>query len=133
MRVPEHEGVKENERADEAAKIGSPMPLNGPEVAVGIASRQVETEIRKWLMDQHHTSTGMRRTKAFILGPSRRLEERLLKLEKRDLKLVGHCRLRRHLGILGTGESGTCRNCEEEEETPLHVLCHSCALAEQKF
>ena len=76
-------------------------------------------------MDQPHnryvTSTGMRQTKALIAGPSRRLEERLLELEKRDLKLVvglltGYYYLKRHLRILGTGESETCGKCEEEEK-----------------
>ena len=66
----DHEGVKENERADELTKKGSDRPLNGPETAVGIAKCQAKTEIRKWLMYQHHTryvtSTGMRQTKAFI-------------------------------------------------------------------
>ena len=92
MWFPEHEGVIGNERADEPAKTGLARPLNGPEPAVRIASFQVKTEIRKWLMDQHHiryvTSTGMEQTKAFIAGTSKRLEESLLKMENRDLKLV---------------------------------------------
>ena len=64
---------KGNERADDLAKTGSARPLNGPEPAVGIVSCHVKTEIRKWLMDQHYTryvtSTGVRQTKAFIVGP----------------------------------------------------------------
>ena len=56
MWVPEHGDVKGNKRADELAKTGLARPINSPEPAVGIArSCQVKMEIRKWLMDQHHT------------------------------------------------------------------------------
>ena len=64
MWVTGHKGVKGNERAEELAKTGSAKPLNGLEPAVGIASCQVKMQIKKCVIDQHHTryvtSTGMR-------------------------------------------------------------------------
>ncbi|KMQ91192.1 lian-aa1 retrotransposon protein, partial [Lasius niger] len=37
--------------------------------------------------------------------------------------LTGHCRLRRHLHLLGLEKDKRCRKCEQEEETPPHILC----------
>ena len=49
------------------------------------------------------------------------------KLKRNDLRMVtgfitGHCRLRGHLKKLGIEENGMCRFCDEEEETPIHLL-----------
>ena len=108
--------VQGNERADKLARMGSAIPLNGPEPVVGIANCQVKIEIRRWLRNQHRIlyelSEGMRPTKAFIAGPNQKLASRLLELEKRDLRivvglLVGHYHLNRQRRILGISETWT--------------------------
>ena len=92
MWVSGHMGVQGNERADKLARMNSATPLNGPEPAVGIASCQVNMEVRWWLQNQHRIlyelSGGMRQTKAFIAGPNKKLASRLLELGKRDLRMV---------------------------------------------
>ena len=80
----------------------------------------------------------MRQTKAFIAAPNKKLRSRLLELEKRDLRMVvalltGHFHLNRYRRILGISETGTRRNCGEEEESPLHILCHCPALTGQRL
>ena len=77
-------------------------------------------------------------TPAFIAGPNKKLASRLLELGKRDLRMVvglltGHCHLNRHKRILGISETGTCRKCGEEEESPLHILCRCPALTGQRL
>ena len=42
--------------------------------------------------------------------------------------LTGHCRLRGHLKKLGIEENGMCRFCDEEVETPIHLLTDCRAL-----
>ena len=39
--------------------------------------------------------------------------------------ITGHCTLQRHLSLLQVTDSSRCRLCEEEEETPLHLI-NSC-------
>ena len=121
----------------------SAISFNGPESAVEIVNYQMKAKIGRYSKkNQQHTRyetlAGMRQTQAFIAGSSRGLEECLLELRKKDLKLVvgllmGHCHLKRQLQILATSETGTCRKCEEEKDSPILVLCHCPVLIERRF
>jgi hypothetical protein len=43
--------------------------------------------------------------------------------------LTGHNTLRRHLYVIGLSNNPTCRKCDTEEETLVHILCECEALA----
>ena len=140
--VPGHEGIAGNERADELARRGLETPLQGPEPAVRVAGCQVKTEVAEW-MDGRHISQfgsapGMSQTKVLISGPDREIMHQLLEMSRGDIRravglLTGHCSLMRHLQILGKAETGTCRKCEGDEETPIHVICECPVLAGRRL
>ncbi|KAJ8911871.1 hypothetical protein NQ315_012537 [Exocentrus adspersus] len=44
-----------------------------------------------------------------------------------------HCRLNKHMSLMGLAEEATCRFCSEEEETAVHVLCQCEGLARLRF
>ena len=102
----------------------------------------MKTEVAEW-MDRRHRSLfrsapGMRQMKAFISGSDRRATDQLLKMSRDDIRLAvglltGHCSLMRHLDTLGKAETGTCRKCKGDEETPIHVICDCPALAGRRL
>ena len=77
---------------------------------------------------------GCRQGRAAIRAPSLKTAKFCLQLTKVNIrKLVGiwtgHCRLNKHLHILGIVSDPTCRGCLEEDETAEHVLCYCPALS----
>lgn len=140
--VPGHEGIAGNERADELARRGSETPLLGPEPAVGIAGCQVKKEVDEWLNRTHRNlfkaAPGVRHTKALIVGPDRKMTDQLMRLSREDIRLAvgmitGHCYLMKHMHTMGIAESSTCRKCGEDEETPIHVICHCPAVTGKRM
>ncbi len=47
--------------------------------------------------------------------------------------LTGHCRLNRHLSIMGVVGDPLCRRCRSVEETSAHVLCECEELSAYRF
>ena len=61
-----------------------------------------------------------------------------IELSKNELRTIagfmtGHCKLRKHLYNMGIEENSTCRFCELEDETPLHLLIDCGAVADKRM
>ena len=131
MWVPGHQGVIGNEEADELARKGSNVTFIGPEPAFGLSYNVQKTVIRNFYSKKHHwmwnSHNGCKHSKIFISSPSNKFTRYLLNCSKTALRnltsiITGHCRLRKHMQIMGLRTTGTCRKCEEEQETPAHLI-----------
>ncbi|KAJ8916729.1 hypothetical protein NQ315_013933 [Exocentrus adspersus] len=74
----------------------------------------------------------------FIKKRSARLTDDLLGQNRKAIRIIvglltGHCRLNKHMSLMGLAEEATCRFCSEEEETAVHVLCQCEGLARLRF
>jgi ribonuclease HI len=140
--VPGHCGILGNEEADKLATQVSPMPLLGPEPALGIPRCSAREAAKNWTEHQHYNAwrdlSGQRRGKLFVGRPCKRRADDLLKLSRRHLKmavavLTGHAAVRRHLHTMGLFDGDpTCRFCRMETETVQHIICRCEALARQR-
>ncbi|CAL1685096.1 unnamed protein product [Lasius platythorax] len=104
--------------------------MTGP--AVGLAKNAIRTGIRRWTEGQldmaWRREPKARQAHIFMGHWDRERTSYLMKLDRGALRkaigvLTGHCRLRRYLHLLGLEKNKRCRKCEQEEETPLHILC----------
>ncbi|XP_050298239.1 uncharacterized protein LOC126737392 isoform X2 [Anthonomus grandis grandis] len=92
----------------------------------------------KWTHRRWTESPGMRQAKAHIGGPSACLTKNLLRLKRREIRLVtglltGHWHLRSHLHTIGIADNPECRWCCEEDETVDHVVGECPALTRPRF
>jgi hypothetical protein len=134
-----HAGVRGNEVADELASGGSALEYLGPEPALGVSRRNIQTALSRWVNNQHCASwqnlgNTERQARELMSGPSRGAKVKLLPFNKTQSRevtglLTGHHTLRRRLHLLGLQDSPLCRSCGVEEETSAHVLCNCEALA----
>ena len=53
LKVPGHEGILSNERADELAKKGADTPFTGPEPVLGLPYSVVKRAIGDWMGRKH--------------------------------------------------------------------------------
>jgi len=131
-------GIRGNEIADGLARGGAALSFFGPEPALGVSRRDLQTRLGSWLVNQHGAlwrglGDTQRQARDFILGPS--LGTRALsRIQSRAVTglLTGHNTLRRHLYLLELSNSPLCRWCEAGEETSAHVLCEWEALASRR-
>lgn len=140
--VPGHKGHRGNEEADKAAKQGATTPFIGPEPYCGIARSVATAAIRTRTLKDFkswwdHTS-GQRQAKLFITEFNAKFTTKMVSLSRSSIRIIvglltGHCRLRRHMSILGLTDEPLCRLCQIEEETPFHVLTECSALARKRF
>jgi len=75
-----------------------------------------------------------RQARELISGPDLATGARLLSLYRTQSRVViglltEHNTLRRHLYIMGLCNDPTCRKCDTEEETSVHILCECESLA----
>ena len=140
--VPGHKGHKGNEKADELAKEGASKALIGPEPFCGVAKPCIRSSINDWLQNKSlewwRSFPHQRQAKEFIKERSAKFTEDLLRQNRKAIRIIvslltGHCRLNRHMSLMGLAEDATCRFCQEEEETSVHVLCHCEGLARLRF
>jgi hypothetical protein len=91
-----------NETAALLASTGSEHPFTGPEPAYGISIGVAKRAVRDWTNRNHtkqwESTTGLKRIKELISGPSARKTKDLLKLNRDQLRWVvglftGHCHL----------------------------------------
>jgi ribonuclease HI len=141
--VPGHCGIPGNEETDRLARQTSGLPLHGPERALGIPRCSVREVIRAWTMEEHSCNwrnlKGHRHGKLFISGTCRKSADNLLRLSRRQLKMVvviltGHAPVRKHKHTTGLFEVDlTCRFCRKETETIQHIICCCETLARQRY
>lgn len=140
--VPGHKGHKGNEKADELAREGASKALIGPEPFCGVAKPCIRAAINEWVQNKSlewwRNLPGQRQAKEFIKGRSAKFTEDLLSLNRKAIRIIvglltGHCRLNRHMSLMGLAEDAICRFCQEEEETAAHVLCHCEGLVRLRF
>jgi ribonuclease HI len=129
--VPGHMGIHGNETADRLAKQGASKSPTGPEPVLGIPCSLGGAAIKELMNNQFirdwNGAPGMRQSKCLIVGPNPGYTGSLLKLNRKDLKLVteiltGHCHLNEHLTRIGVKDDSECRWCLEDEESSLHVI-----------
>ncbi|KAJ8915461.1 hypothetical protein NQ315_003224 [Exocentrus adspersus] len=132
-----HTGIPGNERADQLARTPQ-----GPEPILGISRGSINGALSRWAYRRLEISwrmnTGCRQAHNFLYGPDRSKTAWLLNLGRKALNqmvgiLTGHCRLRRHLHLMGIEESPLCPECGEGEDTPIHLLGHCIAFGRLRY
>jgi hypothetical protein len=102
----------------------------------------VREAIRAWTKKHLCTwrnLTGHRHGKLFISGPCGQRADNLLKISRRQLRMVvkiltGHAPVRKHLHTMGLFNwDPTCRFCGKETKTVQHIICCCEALAHQRY
>ncbi|KAJ8968204.1 hypothetical protein NQ317_018863 [Molorchus minor] len=116
---------------------GSREPCQGPEPFLGISRRYANKALDSWayktLENNWRRDGGCRQAHDLIARPSKTATAWLLGRSRRTLNLLvgiltGHCRLNRHLSLMGIEQNPICPKCEMEEETSLHFLGQCTAL-----
>jgi ribonuclease HI len=71
--VPGHEGIDDNETADQLARTGSENPFIGPEPACGISIGVAKKAVRDWTNRNHknhwEATTGLKRQRDSYQDP----------------------------------------------------------------
>jgi ribonuclease HI len=139
--VPGHSSIAGNEKADSLARRGSLTIPTSPEPIIGLPTSYCKNYLKDITVREHlkyWTATmGCRQTKELVPKPESKLTDYCLRLSKENLKLLtgvltGHIGLKRHLHILKLVSEPDCRLCENEDETPLHLLSCCKSLSEQR-
>ena len=134
-----HSGIKGNVKADQLAKKGSARKPIGPELILGQALCCTKLAIKNWVMKKHNEYwaqiKGCRQARAF-LEKCRRTDvtHAILGMPKNDTRilvqiLAGHNHLNYHKHKMGLTPNTAYRRCGRDDETSLHVLSQSPALA----
>ena len=135
--VPGHQGIEGNEKADELAREGSNKKLTGPEPAFGISYATQRQLIRDNFTRRHDELwkklDSCKHSKHFIVKSNKRTTNFLLNKSRKELRsmiglITGHCKLNKHLHRMRLSEDSSCRRCNEEEETPIHLFTNCPAL-----
>lgn len=136
--VPGHRDITGNEIADELAKRGAEGRPTGPEPMLPIGRCLIRGRMKEACRAEHKNIwlnvKDSKLTKKFIAEPNQGTAKYLMSLNRDKLKpivevITGHCRLNKHLKVLGIKSDETCPLCLESEETAEHFLAECPALA----
>lgn len=140
--IPGHSNMEGNERADSLAKEGANKAFLGPEPAIGISSNTAKLAINAWAESEGrrywHQTPELAHSKKFIRDTSKSRAQKLLELNRAQLKTLvglytGHCRLNHHMHKIGRVDNGTCRLCQEDDESAEHIWCNCPAADRTRF
>ena len=128
--VPGHSDIDGNEKADLLAREGSDKVPIGPGPIIGLTYSTQRSIIRNFFKKQHEQQW---RNLTIINAPNYRNTKFILNKSRKDVRLIissitGHCNLNKHMYRLGLSQSQECSRCNEEDETPLHLLTSCPAL-----
>lgn len=130
--VPSHSNIVGNEIADNLAKMGARTIAAGPEPFLPLEEKHIRTNSELWLQSQIPLKwvnmNTCNHTKKFLTRPSEAFSQKLLSLNKKDMRIVigiitGHVRLNAHLSRMGIRADPDCDHCSHLEETAFHFLC----------
>lgn len=136
--VPGHRDIIGNEVADELAKEGAEATPIGPEPILPISKSLLTRRIKEAGLAEHkyiwRNVTDSKLTKKYLAEPNRGTAKYLMCLSRDKLKpivevMTGHCRLNKHLKVLGVNDNPICPMCLESEETAEHFIAECPALA----
>lgn len=139
--VPGHNDIEGNEAADALAKSGSKNEYKGPEPVIGLSYATQRSAIRHFFNMKHYSewqeTDTCSHSKTIIKGPDLGNTKFLLNKSRDDLRCImgaitGHCTLNKHLNRMRLADSPLSRRCNEEDETPLHLLTSCPALANER-
>ncbi|XP_076547110.1 uncharacterized protein LOC143305849 [Osmia lignaria lignaria] len=129
--VPGHAGILGNERANELARLGATSSQPYQEHPIGVSTYALKGLAKEWLNQEFtrlwQNANGMRHTRALLEGPSQKLGDTLIHLDRAPLRMLvglvtGHWYMKKHLARMGLTVESTCPRCGAEDETPLHAL-----------
>ncbi|XP_059091458.1 uncharacterized protein LOC131886993 [Tigriopus californicus] len=141
--IKAHYGLKGNELADNLAKKGATQIRFGPEPFLPVSRNVYKEAIKKSISKEWSTywsnSASCRQTKIFI--PQTKFEEipkTLGTVPRTELGkciqfITGHCNLQRHRHILNDISDPSCRLCNENDETPWHLLAECRGLIARRW
>ena len=130
-----HDNILGNEEADQLAKDGGNSTAvlgTGLTAKSAIKKELKECMILKWT-ERWQSSEEYRQTKVWYPTPDMPKSEQLMSLSRPTVGRMarfhtGFAFLRRHAAIVAQGRSPplgdvSCRLCEEDQETPIHIIC----------
>ncbi len=131
--VKAHCGITGNELADQEAKLGANETTQGAEPWLPLPTSFFKKTIKQLInfhwINRWNNNSKCRQTKLFLQEPNIKLTKEIMKCTKIPLGrairwLTGHCFLKRHNHIINPYENTDpfCRHCNEEEETPWHII-----------
>ncbi|XP_046145872.1 uncharacterized protein LOC123989215 [Osmia bicornis bicornis] len=115
--VPGHAGIPGNKRANELARMGATSSQPCHEYPIGVSTYALKGLAKDWLNQEFirlwHNANGMRHTRALFEGPSQKLGDTLIHLDRAQLRILvglvtGHWYTRKHLARMGLTEESTC-------------------------
>jgi len=129
--VKGHAGNQGNEEADTLAKAGTKLGVIGPPPFIPIPYNYVKNSIKKLTL-QNWTSYWLnrpdcRQTKLWFPKPDLKKSKLIMSKSRTEVGLIirwitGHCYLARHQSLIFPEINPICSLCEQEDETPWHLL-----------
>lgn len=107
--------------------------LMGPEPTCGTSRESSRKNLIDWIELQHklhwESLSGMEHSRTLLDNPSAEKQKPLKTYTRTQLRkavglLTGHAPFKKHLHTMGMTDDPLCRGCQEEDETPLHILCN---------
>lgn len=140
--IPGHSGHTGNEKADKLANKGSDSQPVGPQPMIGIPTTIYELQVEKWSREKRDNkwieSKGLKHSKSFLgddCWPAKRVKG-ITGLERKETRrmvetITGFAPLNKYLEKIGRATTNKCTLCEEESETPEHLV-RNCPATIQK-